>query len=83
MYDPGLKYALTDTVPARHATPALLHETRRRIEADLADYPGVLIWEERIELGHHVITGTKYPEALARLIVERRRRAALRGEDAA
>lgn len=85
MYDPGLKYELTDTVREADLarSPGMLRFVRERLAADLDDYPGILVWTETIRDGLRVITATKYPEAIGRLVIERRRRAALRGEDAA
>lgn len=85
MDDPGLKYGYTIALveAAIAANPHILHEERRCLEGLLAGYPGVLVWEETIEDGVRTITVVRYPEAIGRLVIERRRRAALRGEDAA
>jgi hypothetical protein len=84
-YDPGLKYELTDAVREADLarSPALLRHVRERLAADLDDYPGILVWTETIRGGVRVITGTKYPPGIAERIIEARRGAALRGEDAA
>ena len=83
-YDPALKYTLADCLPVAEiaAHPERLHQARRAIEADLAAYPGVLVWEGAIEGGHHVITATRYPPEYAARAIERRRRPP-RDEDAA
>lgn len=50
----------------------------------IPDWDGLnWVWTETTTGGLRVITATKYPEAIAGRIIERRRRAALRGEDAA
>lgn len=84
-YDPGLKYAITDRLLASDlaADPALLRAARAAIAADLDDYPGIMVWTETFEGGVLTVTGAKVPPYLAGEIIERRRRAGWREEDAA
>ena len=85
IYDPGLKYELSEFLREADIArdPALLRRAREALVAELADYPGVLTWREEIRDGILLITATKYPPEYAARVIERRRRAALRGEDAA
>lgn len=78
MYDPGLKYELSVAL-GEPCTREQLRDARERLVRDLADYPGVMVWREELYGGMRVITAVKYPEAIARVVIERMRRDALRG----
>lgn len=79
-HDPALKYerSMHFALALLEGRPHRLNHARRQLEREMADYPGVLLWREDIAGDVLVITATKYPEAVAEKIIERRRKAALR-----